>query len=204
MVFLSMKGANYLRTMLFALLFIAAIATVTFASPVSVTNITRQTKYGTLTYVYFEKVSGPSSSTPATNTAQSAPSNSGSYAVARGASAFLWSPQYTTATTISAGKWTLNFWVAGSTSGTMTVSIYITNSAGTIQSTIASNVVTPTISTSKTQVTMYFSGNSATVPSNGYVSVVLSAPSGAGKPSFTVYWGTGQLTDFQLPYRILT
>jgi hypothetical protein len=87
----------------------------------------------------------------------------------------------------------------------MWVSIYVTNSAGTVQSTIVSNALTPTIETSVTQVAMTFSGNSLTVPAGGYLNVVLFAPTGSGHPTyFTIYWGVGQFTNFQVPYRVLS
>jgi hypothetical protein len=87
----------------------------------------------------------------------------------------------------------------------MYVSIYVTNSAGTVQSTIVSNAVTPVIGTSITQVAMRFSGSSVTVPAGGYINVVLYAPTGSGNPTYyNIYWGTGQLTNFQVPYRVLS
>jgi hypothetical protein len=77
-----------------------------------VTLVNSQTKYGTLTYVYYETVSGPASSTPSTNTALIPTGSSGSYSVARTSTAYLWSPQFGAATTISAGNWVLDLWVA--------------------------------------------------------------------------------------------
>ena len=175
------------------------------AATVSITHVNSQVKSGALTYIYFETVSGPSSSTPSTNTALTPPGNSGSYQVSRGSSAYLWSPQFTSVTQISSGTWVLDLWADGRTSGSMWVSIYVTNSAGTVQSTIVSNALTPTIETSVTQVAMTFSGNSLTVPAGGYLNVVLFAPTGSGHPTyFTIYWGVGQFTNFQAPYRVLS
>lgn len=188
-----------------ALIFTGIFFIASSATLVPVASQHLQTKAGLLTYVYFETVSGPGSTTPSTNTAQTPPGGSGSYLISRGTSAYLWSPQFTSVTQISSGTWVLDLWAAGKSSGSMQVSIYVTNSAGTVQSTIVSNAATPTIGTSITQVKMTFSGNSVTVPAGGYLNVVLTAPTGSGNPqSYTIYWGTGQFTNFQVPYRILS
>ena len=111
-----------------ALIFVSIVATVSFASTASVTTVNSQTKYGTLTYIYFETVSGPSSSTPSTNTAFTPSGSSGSYSIARSSTAYLWSPQFGTAATISAGNWVLGLWAASASYVVRYVSITITNS----------------------------------------------------------------------------
>jgi hypothetical protein len=112
------------------ILLLSILATVSFATPVTVTNLTRQTKYGNLTYVYFELASGPGSSTPGTNTAQTPSGTSSSYSIAQGSSGYLWSPQFLSATTINAGNWVLDFWVAALSY----VPITITNNQATATS----------------------------------------------------------------------
>jgi hypothetical protein len=176
-----------------------------YATSVNVVQKSYQANYGTLTYVYFETVGGPGSSTPSTNTAQTPSSSSGSYTLSRGSSAYLWSPQFPSAITVSGGNWILDLWASGSARGTLRISIYITDSAGTVQSTIASNVASNTIGTTETQVVSSFSGSRSSVSANGYTEVILTAPTGGGNPhSFTIYWGTSQQTNLQVPYRILT
>jgi hypothetical protein len=81
------------------------------------------------------------------------------------------------------------------------VSIYVTSSSGSIQSTVASNVQSPTIGSSAAQYVMMFAGSQVTVPQNGYITISLLAPQTA---SYNVYWGNGQPTNFQVPYRVLT
>jgi hypothetical protein len=81
------------------------------------------------------------------------------------------------------------------------VSIYVTSSSGSIQSTVASNVQSPSIGSSEGQYAMSFAGIQVTVPQNGYVSIMLSANQ---TTSYTVYWGQGQPTNFQIPYRVLS
>lgn len=176
-----------------------------YASSVNISRTTFQADYGTLTYVYFETSSGPGSSTPGTNTALIPSLGSGSYAVSRGSSAYLWSAPFAQAATVSAGTWVLDLWAAGSSSGVMKVSIYVTNSGGTVQSTIASSVATSTIGSTETQVVLRFSGVQVSVPASGYIEVELYAPSGSGNPrSFTIYWGAAQQTDLQVPYSVLS
>jgi hypothetical protein len=117
-----------LRKIFVALIFVSIIATVSFASPASVTTVNSQTKYGTLTYIYFETASGPSSSTPGTNTAFTPSGSTGSYSIAQSSTAYLWSPSFGTATTINAGNWVLGMWAASSSYIVNSVPITITNS----------------------------------------------------------------------------
>jgi len=95
-----------------AIVVLAALAVQSFAATVAVTNTHLQTKYGTLANVYFETSSGPGSSTPGTNTALIPPGTSGSYSIPQATSGYLWSPQFTGATTVSAGNWVFDFWAA--------------------------------------------------------------------------------------------
>jgi len=64
-------------------------------------------------------------------------------------------------------------------------------------------VATNTISTSTTEVVTSYAGSSGTIPANGYVVAVLSLASGATNHC-TIYWGSGQQSNFQMPYRILS
>ncbi len=110
------------------LIFLAALILSSYATNVPVTQKSSQTKSGALTYVYFETVSGPSSSTPSTNTALTPPGGTGSYTISMGSTGYLWSPQFTSATTISAGKWVVDLWGALSVSALNDLPITITNS----------------------------------------------------------------------------
>ena len=188
-----------------AILFISLITVYSFASTVNVTKSTIQTKFGSLIYCYFERSAGSSGTTPSTNTAQTPLGSSGSYSLTRGSTLYIWSPQFTSATTINSGKWVLNLYAATTSgSGPITVSIIITNSAGTVKTTIVNSVSTPSLTTTKSLVLMSWSIAAASVPVNGYIGVKLTAPSGSGNPSFTIYYGLNQQTDFQVPYRVLT
>jgi len=83
----------------------------------------------------------------------------------------------------------------------LSVSIYVTSSSGSISATIASNIQSPVIGQSNAQYVMVFAGSQVSVPQNGYLMVSISATAVA---SYTIYWGTGQPTNFQVPYRVLT
>jgi hypothetical protein len=78
----------------------------------------------------------------------------------------------------------------------LTVSAYTTNSAGTSQNTLISSSTTGTITSSETEVSTSFSSSAGTIPASGYLEVTLTASASA---SVTIYWGTGQLTDFLTP-----
>ena len=103
------------------------ITVVSFASPALVTTVTSQTNYGTLTNMYYETISGPASSTPSTNTALIPSSNTGSYSISKASTGYLWSPQFGSSTSISAGKWVLGLWAASTSFIVSYVPITITN-----------------------------------------------------------------------------
>jgi hypothetical protein len=84
---------------------------------------------------------------------------------------------------------------------TLLVSIYVTGSSGSVTSTIASNVQSPAIGSTEAQYAMTFAGGQVNIPANGYLMVSLSA---GVSSSYIVYWGKGQPTNFQVPYRLLT
>ncbi len=111
-----------------ALIVLGVLAVQSFAATVAVTNTKLQTRYGTLTNVYFETSSGPGSSTPGTNTAQTPSGSSNSYSIPGGTSGYLWSPQFAGATTISAGNWVFDFWAA--TAAHTYVPVTLTNNQG--------------------------------------------------------------------------
>jgi len=190
---------------LIVLIFIIITTTGSYAATVGVTTSTASQRSGTLTNVYYETANGATGSTPSTNTALTPPTGTGSYSVTRGSSAYLWSPQFAGSAVVPAQTWVLIMWVKGSSTGTMSVTVTTTNSSGTTQSTVVSGVSTGSISTSEGQVMTTFAGAQATIPANGYIKVTLLAPTGSGNPtSFTVYWGTGQLTDFQVMLSVLS
>lgn len=174
------------------------------ATSVSVGSTTQQARVGFVDGVYFVNSNSLGSTTPAVNTAQTTPVSTGSYGVPKGSSAYLWSPQFASATTVPAGTWVLDLWAAGSKSGVPTISIYVTDSTGATTATIASNVNTPTIGTSATQAVTTVSGGSATIPAGGYINVVINNPTSQHITTLTVYWGSGQATNFQAPLAILT
>jgi hypothetical protein len=169
------------------------------ATSVSVVPTSLQAQVGFVTGVYFASSSAMGSTTPSANTQTASPLGSGSYALGSGLSAYLWSPQFLAAQDLSAGNWAVDLWAAGSSSGTATVSVYVTDSTGAIISTIASQVVTGTIGTTATQVVLVVSGGLVTIPAGGYLDIVVDNPPPQNINTLTLYWGTGQLSNFQAP-----
>ncbi|HEY6283608.1 MAG TPA: hypothetical protein VIW22_06760, partial [Nitrososphaerales archaeon] len=64
-------------------------------------------------------------------------------------------------------------------------------------STLFSGLSTTSITGSSTSISNVFSVAAGTVPVSGYVKVTLTAPAYS---SFTIKWGSGQPTDFQVTY----
>jgi hypothetical protein len=101
-----------MRRLIIVLIIVSLLALPASATPVAVIGTKLQSKYGILTNVYFETASGPGSSTPNSNTALSPSGTSGSYSIPAGTSGYLWSPQFTSTTTISPGNWVLDSWAS--------------------------------------------------------------------------------------------
>lgn len=131
------------------------------------------------------------------DTSVAAPGSSSSYALSQGASAFYWSPAFTAGSTLYSGTWQVQIWASAATSGTLQISVYIVDASNNIVSTLVAPSASSSVGTTKGQVnTALNSVPGVTIPSNDVIMVVLSAPP-TGPTSFTIYWGTGQLTNFQ-------
>ena len=114
-------------------------------------------------------------------------------------SAYIWSPAYPVASTMYTGTWTVDYWGSGATAGTLNVDVYVMNSANAVVATLVSSGSTGSFGTTLGEViSTLASVPGATVPSGGTILLVLTAPKG-GPASFTINWGTGQLSNFQTP-----
>jgi hypothetical protein len=133
----------------------------------------------------------------ADDTSLSAPSSSGSFTVAAGSSAFLWSPTFPSASTVYAGSWLLDLWTLATSSGTMNVLLLAVDSSNAVTA-LAASGSTGTIGIAKSEVQTTFSGSQIIVPSSGRLLAILTNPTGSGR-TFTIYWGTGQVTNFRTP-----
>ena len=142
-----------------------------------------------------------SCTTPSTDTSLSAPSSSGSYTLTRGGTVCLWSVQFTSSSSIPALYWVTDLWLdAGATGYGLTVSIHVTDSAGTQVGTVLGSGTTSNVPTTENETKDSFLGAAVTIPASGYIVVQLSAPTGHSAPhSFDIYWGSGQLSNFQTP-----
>lgn len=143
----------------------AMIIVSSYATSVSVTITNLQAKSGLLQNVYFETVSGPASTTPATNTALTTSGSSGSYSIASGTSGYLWSPSFSSATSVPLSRLTFDVWA----------SISSTNIGldGSASAAASGTTITLSLSTTKSPDVLYLStteGGSVTV------STVASSP----------------------------
>ena len=170
-----------------------------YASSASVSIINVQSYSGELRYVYFEMAQGSTTSTPSTNTALSPSANAGSYSIKKGASAYLWSTQFTSSLTISPITWIVIIYASCSKSSTLHLSIETTSSTGTLQSSILTNAQSSTVGTSMSEVVLSAAGSGGAVPVKGYITAIITAPA-TGAAFCTIYWGAGQQTDFQTSY----
>ncbi|UCE81058.1 MAG: hypothetical protein JSV94_01085 [Methanobacteriota archaeon] len=128
------------------------------------------------------------------NTDLADPASSGSFTVAAGSSAFLWSPTYSSAATIYSGDWTLDLWASATSQGSMDVLFLVLSGDSVIA--LAASGSTEAIPTSKSEVISTFAAPETTVPSGDRLLAVLTNPTGSGI-TFTIYWGTGQVTYFE-------
>ncbi len=140
---------------------------------------------------------GPLTS-PSVNTQLTTPTGTGSASLANSREGYLVSPAYTKETTIAAGTWQLDLWALSTMADRLEVYILVTDSSYNILSTVTGKVYTEVISTSKSEVVSTFSGQQVTVPVGGHLVIGLVNGAG-GSSSFTVYRGTGQMTNFKTP-----
>ena len=127
------------------------------------------------------------------------PGTSGSFTLPALSSAYVWTPAYSVGSALYNGNWTLDYWGSGATAGTLNVAVYVVNSANAIASTLVSLGSTASFGTTKGEVvTTLTSVPGGSIPANGMILLVLTAPKG-GPTSFTIYWGAAQLSNFQTP-----
>jgi hypothetical protein len=187
---------------LFLLIFVSISAVAASATAVNVASTILQVKYGELMLVFYETSSTTTTTTPNVNTAETPPTGTGSTEILADSSAYFWSPEFQTQTTLSQGNCVLNLWASGETlDGAITVSIYATNSAGTQVSTLLSSASVGSVGLSEAEDSNEFSCAQATIPADGYIELVLTSP--LIGVTF-IDWGAGQLTDFQIPQSILS
>jgi len=77
---------------------------------------------------------------------------------------------------------------------TLSVDAYTTDSTGAHQNTLVSSGTTGALTSTESEVLSSFSSSAGTVPASGYIEVTVTASA-----SVTIYWGSGQLTNFKTP-----
>jgi uncharacterized protein (DUF2141 family) len=181
-----------------ALFMLVSVAVSASAANTAIQTTTVQAQQGkVMLFIYYENANAASGSAPLVNTGTTRPTASGSYPMITPNPGHLWTPQYMNATNIPAGDWTFNIWETSSRSGSIIVSVYTTDTEGRRVSTILSDAVI-TVTTAKTEATATFFGSAGTIPSGGgYIEVIVKPTGGA---TVTMYWGSEQLTNFQLQY----
>ncbi len=186
--------------LLIAFVLICALSVGSYATSVTVTSKAYAADSGVLTNVYFESATAPTSTTPSVVTATTQPATTGSTAIAKSGTVYLYSSQFTSARNVPAGSWVFDEWALASASGKMTITITVVTSTGTVQTTVGSGT-TPTVTTSKAQVILRVAGSAVSIPANGYIRVAIQPPTG---DTSTLYWGKAQGTDFQVPMSIVS
>ena len=122
------QNLSCFRALVIVFFVIAMVAVASFAGSVGVSSTNLQAKAGVLSNLYFQNVSGPGTSTPSVNTALTLTSSTGSYALGTSSSAYLWSPQFASATTVNAGNWYLGLWTSSTVYIIAYLPITLTNS----------------------------------------------------------------------------
>ena len=159
---------------------------------------------GVVAGLVFYESAAPSTpcATPSTGTSLTQPA-AGSGTMSRGTSYCLWSVQFSSASTIYALNWVTDLFVSATKSGYgLTLTMYATDSAGSVQGGAIFSGTTTALAAKNTQTELKntFAGVSATVPANGYLELAIALPTGGQSPTgWTIYWGTGQATSFATP-----
>lgn len=137
-----------------------------------------------------------SSALTGSNTDFSVPASSGSLTLEAGSSVCLYSPAFPSATTIYSGSWTLDIWASAVSSGaTLAVTFSAVSSTGVVTA-VAASGYTAAIGVTESKVETAFAGLETLVASGGRLLANITNPAGSGN-TFTIYWGSGQATNFQ-------
>ncbi len=149
------------------IIFLSLLGITASAATVTVTQTRLQTNSGIVQNIYYETSSGPGSTTPATNTALTPSGGSGSYTISAGTSGYLWSPSFSTATTIPSSRMMLDIWASVSSAAAGVDGSASASSGG-------GNTISIALTTTKANDVLYVS---VTVGGSATVSSVSSSPS---------------------------
>ncbi len=148
------------------IMLLSMISVTAYATSVTVTQTRLQSNSGVLQNIYYQTVSGPGSTTPSVNTALTPPGSSGSYSIAAGASGYLWSPAFSSATTVPASRMIFDVWAA--------ISSPSIGLDGSVSAASSGSTITLSLTTTKSPDVLYLS----TAEGQGVtVSTVTSTPS---------------------------
>jgi hypothetical protein len=113
---INLRALKPLKTSLglVAFIIISIVVISSSAATVNVTSSSSEAKLGMLIQTYYENSDASQKTTPTVNTQASIPASNGSYVIAPGASACIWTNQFATATALPEGTMALDLW-AGTT-----------------------------------------------------------------------------------------
>jgi len=163
-----------------------------YATPVSVYQVGEQALSGYLYYVFFESAPASKCNTPATNTQLSFPATQGSFVLSGGKTLCLWAP---VSGSFAGGVCVLVLYASSNTPNSVSFSLSLTDSRGTVLATLGSGQVS--VSTTQQELFSAFSCSSFTASAGDYLSLSLTG-GGSAKVKYTVYFGSGTPTDFQV------
>ena len=183
------------RPFVFIIVFLIAMVS---ATNVFVSTSIYQSDTTAVIEPYFEYTSLGTSSFPSVNTQTSQPSGSGNTIITAISTGYLWSLQFGNGLSLPSGVLRVDFWVSSvATSGTLVVTVNVTDSSGTTVNTLGSSSLA--ITTTEMEFILNFTISSTNVPASGYISVSFSLPTGISQPTTAeIYWGASQETNFQV------
>ncbi|HUI85774.1 MAG TPA: hypothetical protein VLY21_01295, partial [Nitrososphaerales archaeon] len=150
---------------------------------------------------YYEVASGPVPCSVTVDTSLTPSSSKGSTTISSAqamSSTCLVTPAFASPTNIAAGPWLVDLFASATSGGALTLSLQVETGTGTVVSSVFSGS-TSSIPKVEGEVKNYFSGSAVTVPSGDYLVLKISILVGGNQGSATIYWGSGQQSNFQLP-----
>ena len=182
------------RPLIFIIVFLIAMVS---ATNVFVSTSKYQSDTTAVIEPYFEYTSLGTNS-PLVNTQTSQPSGSGNTIISAVSTGYLWSLQFGNGLSLPSGVLRVDFWASSvATSGTLVVTVNVTDSSGTTVNTLGSSSLT--ITTTEMELILNFTISATNVPASGYISVSFSLPTGISQPTTAeIYWGASQETNFQI------
>jgi hypothetical protein len=169
-------------------IYLNTYATIAVNSPVS----------GAPGTAYYENANGPVPCTVTPDTVTTPPATSGSFTFTSAQSTCLVSPVFSSATSLASGPWLSDLFASTTSANTFTETLQVKTAGNVLVGTVFTGN-TGSVPTTKTEIKNYFSGSAATIPAGDYLVLLIAPTVGGTVATYTLYWGSGQLTNFQQP-----